>query len=144
MAILIPSQTITDPQFQIGIGLPFNNGNGVFNNTLTTEQQIRANLINYVLTDSGERVFNDFGLGIGNFLFEKVDSYDKDPNDDFVIPGLNEMIEFVTEGINVNFPEIDVKEVKFTQGNHSSEVVLSITYTFFSQPSTIDIAINTN
>jgi len=151
MPILIPhpqalvnSTGATDPQYQIGVGLPFNNGNGVFNATLTTEQQLRANLINYVLTDSGERVFNEFGLGIGKFLFEKTDSYDKDPDDDFIIPGVNEMVDFVTEGINTNFPEIDVREVKFTKGSRISEIVLSITYAFFSQTSTIDIAINTN
>ena len=54
------------------------------------------------------------------------------------------MVDFVTEGINNFFPEIDVKEVKFTRGSRTSEIVLSITYTFFSQPSTVDIAINSN
>jgi hypothetical protein len=92
-----------------------------------------------------ERPFNPlFGLGIGKFLFEKNDSYDKDPNDDLIIPGINEMIDFVTQGINSTFPEINVKEVKFTRGSRVSEIMLSITYTFFSQPSTVDIAINTN
>ena len=145
MPILVPPQNINDPQYQIGVGLPFNNGEGVFNSTLTTEEQIRANLINYVLTDPVERPFNPlFGLGIGKFLFEKNDSYDKDPNDDLIIPGINEMIDFVTQGINSNFPEINVKEVKFARGSRVSEIMLSITYTFFSQPSTVDIAINTN
>ena len=145
MPILVPPQNINNPQFQIGVGLPFNNGNGVFNSTLTTEEQIKANLINYVLTDSEERVFNNnFGLGIGKFLFEKNDSFDKDPNDNVLIPGINEMVDFVKEGISTNFPEIDLKEVKFTRGNRVSEIVLSITFTFFSQPSTVDIQLNTN
>ncbi len=141
---LVNATGATDPQYQIGVGLPFNNGNGVFNGTLTTEQQLRANLINYVLTDSGERVFNDIGLGIGTFLFEKADSYNKDPEDDFIVPGLNEMIDFVKDGINTNFPEINVKEVKFIRGSRTSEIILSITYTFFASTSTVDIAINTN
>ncbi len=145
MPILVPPQNITNPQYQIGVGLPFNNGNGVFNSTLTTEEQIKANLINFVLTDSEERVFNNnFGLGIGKFLFEKNDSYDKDPNNEMIIPGINEMVDFVTEGISTNFPEIDLKEVKFNRGNRVSEILLSITYTFFSQPSTLDIQLNTN
>lgn len=145
MPILVPPQSISNPQYQIGVGLPFNNGQGVFNSTLTTEEQIKANLINFVLTDSEERVFNNnFGLGIGKFLFEKNDSYDKDPNDEIIIPGINEMIDFVTEGINNFFPEIDVKKVNFTRGSRTSEIILSITYTFFSQPSTVDIAINSN
>ena len=145
MPILVPPQSISNPQYQIGVGLPFNNGQGVFNSTLTTEEQIKANLINFVLTDSEERVFNNnFGLGIGKFLFEKNDSYDKDPNDEVIIPGINEMVDFVTEGINNFFPEIDVKKVNFTRGSRTSEIILSITYTFFSQPSTVDIAINSN
>lgn len=145
MPILVPPQSISNPQYQIGVGLPFNNGQGVFNSTLTTEEQIKSNLINFVLTDSEERVFNNnFGLGIGKFLFEKNDSYDKDPNDEIIIPGINEMIDFVTEGINNFFPEIDIKKVNFTRGSRTSEIILSITYTFFSQPSTVDIAINSN
>ena len=145
MPILVPPQNISNPQYQIGVGLPFNNGQGVFNSTLTTEEQIKANLINFVLTDSEERVFNNnFGLGIGKFLFEKNDSYDKDLNDEVIIPGINEMIDFVTEGINNFFPEINVKEVKFIRGSRTSEIVLSITYAFFFQLSTVDIAINSN
>ena len=145
MPILVPPQSISNPQYQIGVGLPFNNGQGVFNSTLTTEEQIKANLINFVLTDSEERVFNNnFGLGIGKFLFEKNNSYDKDPNDEIIIPGINEMVDFVTEGINNFFPEIDVKKVNFTRGGRTSEIILSITYTFFSPPSTVDIAINSN
>ena len=39
----------------IGINVLFNNGTSVFNQTFTTKDQVKSNLINYILTDKGER-----------------------------------------------------------------------------------------
>ena len=41
----------------VGFSLPFN-GPAVFNPTFTTREQTKSNLINYLLTNRGERVFN--------------------------------------------------------------------------------------
>ena len=41
----------------VGVSLPFN-GPAVFNPTFTTREQTKSNLINYLLTNLGERVFN--------------------------------------------------------------------------------------
>ena len=61
-----------DLKTKVGISLPFN-GNSVFNSTYTTSEQLKHNLINLLLTEKGERFFdNEFGIGIRNILFENI------------------------------------------------------------------------
>ena len=56
----------------IGVSLPFN-GPGVFKSTYTTKDQIKSNLINLLLTDTGERIMNpNFGTNLKRFLFEGI------------------------------------------------------------------------
>lgn len=60
------------PSKAVGVSLPFN-GNAVFKPTFTTKDAIRANLINFLLTGPGEKVFNtSFGAGIRNFVFQQI------------------------------------------------------------------------
>jgi phage baseplate assembly protein W len=58
----------------IGISVLFNNGTNVFNTTTTTKEQVKSNLINYVLTNKGERLYNpNFGGDIRRAIFEQND-----------------------------------------------------------------------
>ncbi len=60
------------PSKAIGVRLPFN-GNAVFKPTFTTKDSIRTNLINYLLTNPGEKVFTpSFGAGIRRYIFENI------------------------------------------------------------------------
>jgi len=60
------------PSVGVGVNLPFT-GNAVFNTTYTTSHATKANLINYFLTNKGERYFNpSFGSGITLLLFENL------------------------------------------------------------------------
>ena len=46
-------------------------GNAVFTPTFTTREQTKSNILNYLLTNKGERVFNPtFGGDLRNLLFE--------------------------------------------------------------------------
>ena len=60
------------PRKAVGIDIPFS-GKAVFNSTYQTKDAIRANLINFFLTGTGERFMNPtFGTGLRNFLFENL------------------------------------------------------------------------
>ena len=61
----------------IGINVLFNNDTSVFNQTFTTKEQVKSNLINYILTNKGERLFNpSFGGDLRSSLFDPDTSFD--------------------------------------------------------------------
>ena len=85
----------------IGVSLPFNGPSGPFNSTYSTQTQIKSNLLNLLLTNKGERVFNpEFGADLGTALFE----------------GINEnIVDTITDLINTNVeifvPEVQIRDV---------------------------------
>jgi len=85
----------------IGVSLPFNGPSGPFNSTYSTQDQIKSNLLNLLLTNKGERVFNpEFGADLGTALFE----------------GINEnIVDTITDLINTNVeifvPELQIRDV---------------------------------
>jgi len=61
----------------IGISILFNNSTNVFNITKTTKEQVKSNLINYILTNKGERFFDPtFGGNLRASLFEPDTTFD--------------------------------------------------------------------
>ena len=61
------------PRKAIGVSLPFSN-KAVFNQTFQTKDAIKTNLINFFLTNKGERYLNpEFGSNIHNSLFEQLE-----------------------------------------------------------------------
>ena len=59
----------TKPRVGIGVDLPFSEG-GVFTPNYTTQEAIKYNLINFFLTNPGERPGNPaFGGGLRDFVF---------------------------------------------------------------------------
>ena len=61
------------PSTAIGVKIPFDAEN-VFSSVYTTKEQLKYNIINYLLTDPRERVFNPtFGAGLRARLFEQID-----------------------------------------------------------------------
>ena len=57
----------------IGVSIPFS-AKAVFNSTYTTKDQIKSNLINYFLTNKGERIMQpNFGSNLRAFVFEQLD-----------------------------------------------------------------------
>ena len=74
MARIIQSKFPIDlqPSRAVGFGFPLN-GDAVFVPTYNTRDQIKANMVNYLLTNKGERVFKPtFGADLRNLLFENI------------------------------------------------------------------------
>lgn len=62
------------PSTGIGVALPFN-APGVFRTVYTTKEQLKYNIINYLLTNNRERLYNpNFGANIRAQLFEQINS----------------------------------------------------------------------
>jgi phage baseplate assembly protein W len=72
----IRSNRVDPRDFQIntaiGVALPFN-APGVFNSVYSTQDQIRYNLINLIMTSKGERIENpNFGTILKQQLFSQI------------------------------------------------------------------------
>lgn len=107
----------TKARVAIGVNLPLN-GNAVFNSNYQTKDAIKNNLINYFLTNPGERIANPtFGAGLRNFLFESITS----DNLDF-------LQENVQEKIKLNFPNVVIKEVILTSNQDQNQITINIKY----------------
>jgi phage baseplate assembly protein W len=64
-------------QKPIGVTLPFNNQNGIFNRSYTNDTQIFTNLKLLILTGRGERYLQpEFGTDIKYILFENISNED--------------------------------------------------------------------
>jgi len=60
------------PRKAVGVGLPFSS-TSVFNSTYTTQDALKSNLINYLLTEKSERFLNpDLGAGLRALLFDQL------------------------------------------------------------------------
>jgi|TARA_B100000768_G_C11251271_1_gene364212 phage baseplate assembly protein W len=101
----------------IGFSLPFN-GPAVFNPTFTTRAQIKSNLINYLLTNRGERVFNpNFGADLRNLLFENILDSTTD-----------ELKERIQSDISIYFPQVVVAEITFNNQEDNNTINFILTY----------------
>ena len=62
----------------VGVDIPFN-GNAVFKSNYLTKDAIKNNLINFFITNPGERYLNPtFGGGLREFIFEQISSNNLD------------------------------------------------------------------
>ncbi len=101
----------------IGIDLPFN-APAVFRSTFLTKDAIRNNLINFFLTNPGERYLNPtFGGGIRAFIFEQI------ANDN-----LDFLKEDISSKINQYFPSIRVGSLEVLSNPDRNEITVKFTY----------------
>ena len=119
MAFRAPNQFVNDlsPAVGIGVNLPFNEG-GVFTPNYQTAESIKNNLINYFLTNPGERPGNPtFGGGLRKFIFTQINS----GNLDF----LREDVQTKLKNI---FPNIEVEELNVLQSADTNTITVQIFY----------------
>jgi phage baseplate assembly protein W len=101
----------------VGFGFPLD-GNAVFVPTYQTRDQIKANLVNYILTNSGERVFNPgFGGNLRNLIFEGITD------------STLEEIQFrIQNSISTYFPQISVSQITFDPQADENTINFTLTY----------------
>ena len=98
------------PKREIGISIQFEksttfNPLQVFQSTYTTTQQTKNQLINYILTNPGERFFDPtFGSGIRNLLFEQQQDFTS------LEENLKDLIELYVQNIIVKSVNITPQE----------------------------------
>jgi len=115
----------------IGVNIPFNEG-GVFTPNYTTKEAIKNNLINYFLTNPGERPGNPtYGGGLRNFIFTNIDS----ENLDFLKDDINEKLK-------IQFPNILVYSVIVTGNFDNNEVQVAIKYAVQNTSITDDLTLS--
>lgn len=105
------------PSVGVGVGLPFSNG-AVFNTTFTTQEALKANLINFFLTGENERFLNpELGAGIRALLFDQA-------TDD-----IQDRVEFaVRTGISRWFPKVNILELSVDVSPDTYTVTLYLRY----------------
>jgi phage baseplate assembly protein W len=114
----------------VGFGFPLN-GPAVFVPTYTTRAQTKANLINYLLTNKGERVFNpNFGADLRNLVFENIVDITSE-----------ELQERIQNDIRNYFPQVVVEEIQFNNVPDSNSINFTLTYNILNFGITDDIQI---
>lgn len=107
----------------IGVSLPFN-GRSVFNFTTNTKDQIKSNIINLLLTNRGERLFNpEFGGDVSSFIFEQ----------DVALP---ELRDIVSDRLAIYIPTITVSSVDVVKKDEHT-AVLRINYSVNNTDDTV-------
>jgi phage baseplate assembly protein W len=120
MAQIIANKNPIDsqPRKAVGFGFPIN-GDAVFVPTFTTKDQIKANLVNFLLTNKGERVFRpNYGADLRSQVFELLES-----------DSLEGLESTISEHIQNQFPTVEVKEIKFDPQPDNNTLFFSLTYT---------------
>ena len=101
----------------VGIDIPFN-AEGVFRLNYTTKAAIKNNLINYFLTNPGERFLNPtFGGGLREFIFEQI----SDNNIEFLEDRINSDLELF-------FPNIQIINLEILRNSGNNSITISLSY----------------
>jgi phage baseplate assembly protein W len=105
------------PRKAIGVSLPFS-GKAVFNSTYQSKDAIKANLINLLLTGTGERFLNPFlGTGLRSFLFENINE-----------ETMRRIKSDVSTVIGNYFPRIVIRQFDVTSDLSNSSIGVFIKY----------------
>jgi phage baseplate assembly protein W len=101
----------------VGVDIPFN-GNSVFKSNYLTKDAIKNNLVNFFLTNPGERYLNPtFGGGLRAFIFEQITS----DNLDFLRENINDKL-------TIYFPNINVVDLVVSGQIDNNRVNVSLSY----------------
>ena len=105
------------PRVAIGISLPFNGPTG-FNSTYATVDQLRTNILSFLLTNRGERLFQpSFGASLRNFIFEQISTNT-----------IEDLREIFNAKIEQQFPRVRVFDTVINSDPDRNTINISFTY----------------
>ena len=133
MAYNLTRKNVLDlkPSTGVGVALPFNNPS-VFTSIYTTNEQLKYNIINYLLTDTRERVFNPtFGAGLRSRLFEQITS---ESNETLLLN--------LQHGLEQNFPAIQITALDVISDPDTNTIHIQFSYTILRNNQTDTITVN--
>jgi phage baseplate assembly protein W len=120
----------TKARVAVGVSIPFN-APGVFNLTYQTQDQIKSNLINYFMTNRGERYMNPtFGANLRATVFEQITENN-----------IDNLKDIIAEDMSRNFPGITVNslDVYGTEDLNTLQVVLNYSIINFGIQDTLQL-----
>jgi len=105
----------------IGVNLPFSN-TSVFKSNYQTKDAIKNNLINFFLTNPGERPLNPlFGGGLRAYLFEQINTNN-----------LDNLKENVSDKIYLFFPNILINSLLITKQDDNYLIKVTLKYSILN------------
>lgn len=133
MAYRVPNINPIDvgQRVAIGVSIPFNQPQ-VFTQTYTTSDQIKSDIINFVLTSKGERVLNpNFGSNIKQQLFETLSPTSTD-----------NISNILKDELRLNFPSVLINEISVVPQYDMNSISITINYSILGgNPNTLNITL---
>jgi len=121
------------PSTGVGVALPFNTP-AVFQTVYTTQEQLKYNIINFLLTDKRERVFNpNFGANIRSKVFEQITADTVDSLD-----------SQIRTGVNQYFPNVVITSLTFGGNPDQNLLTIQFSYTISNTGESDNITISLN
>ena len=121
------------PSTGVGVALPFNTP-AVFQTVFTTREQLKYNIINYLLTNNRERIFNpNFGANIRSQVFEQITTETADVLD-----------TQIRNGIAQYFPNVAITDLTIEGNPDESLLTIQFSYTLTHTGQSDNITINLN
>ena len=105
----------TDQDRAVGVSLPYD-GTAVFNSTYTTQEQMKSNMLNVLLTEPGERIYKpNFGVGLRNYLFENFTDLDT-------------LKDRINSQVERYVPQVELTNVTINKDPNSHELNVGVFY----------------
>jgi phage baseplate assembly protein W len=110
------------PNIGVGVGIPFTNG-AVFNQTYTTQAATKNNLLNFLITEPGERYDNPtFGFGLRKYLFLQIEQ-----------DSLDYIQEDLSSAITEYFPQITINDLRLNADVDTQTINIQLYYSIKNQ-----------
>ena len=106
-----------DKSAAVGVNLPFSDP-AVFKPNYTTKDAIKNNLINYFLTNQGERLLNpSFGAGLRAFIFEQI-----------ATDNLDFLKDEISSKLTTYFPNVAVGNLEILKQEDKNIITIKLVY----------------